>query len=1026
MKNKSIATYIKIFTVLLLFFACLITFRLIWINYYNKEDQPVIQDGVLDLTNWDFSSEETISLNGEWLFYPNQFIEAASADKANQTLIQVPGDWRAEFLTADSDRSNNYGYGSYYVKVLLPETSPSFLGLRMNSIQTAVNIIVNGQLIDSVNRPSDRKLEQSHVRGPITSLFYADPDNNELEIILQVSNYELPFTGGISRSISFGAGEAVNQETNLSQFLQLSVIILVFLHALYAFAIFFMNKGKPQTELIYFGFMSLLIGLGNLLDDEVFVQLPLSIDLTYRIVIVIYVLVLFVLIKFIQHLYQIRQGFIKVLAVINLVMAGLILTVIPLDAFTVMSGIMLVNNAVAISYLFIITFKQVLHGDKDGILILLVICSYTSNAIWGAAIQTGQIEFPFYPFDFFVPVILVAILLIKRHIQLAQLTEKQAARLIEEDRKKDEFLANTSHEIRNPLHGMVNIAQSIINNQGNTLDRETVSNLQLLTQIGHRLTFTLNDILDITRLKEQKILLQREAVPLHTITDGVIEMVRFTSPNKPVTLHNEIEMSFPPLYADENRLIRILFNLIHNAVKYTEKGKVVISATEQEDMAVIAVQDTGVGIDQDALDRIFLPYEKLSKSDVDRGGIGLGLNICRQLVELHGGEIGVESKLGKGTTFTFSIPLASQMNQNYTELELARKEQSSFYHDLTNETIVIHDQLSVENKPLLLVVDDDPINLKVMQNLLEPNYQLHCTTDPRVAMEWVEKESYDLVISDVMMSPFSGYELTKRIRERFTISELPVLLLTARNQTEDIYTGFVSGANDYIAKPVVALELQARVKALTDLSSSINEQLRIEAAWLQAQIKPHFIFNTLNTIASLSNVDIERMINLLNEFGRYLSKSFDTRNTKPLVPLQEELELVDSYIYINQQRFMEKLTVHKKFDDYQHIFVPPLSIQTLVENAIKHGIVSQHKSGTLWLQGKQLADSYQIKIIDDGMGIPAEILASLLNKNIKKYGVGLINTDQRWRKLFGQGIKIKSVEGKGTEIAMSIPKRANK
>lgn len=351
-----------------------------------------------------------------------------------------------------------------------------------------------------------------------------------------------------------------------------------------------MNKGKQQTELVYFGFMSFLIAVGNLLDDEVFVQLPFSADVSFRLLVAIYILVLFVLIKFIQHLYQMHQKFIKVLGVIAIVMAVLTLTVFSLEHFTVLSMLLFVYDAVAIAYLFIITLVQIVRGDKNGILILLLICSYTSNVVWGAAIQTGQIDFPFYPFDFFVPIVIIAILLIKRHIQLTQLSEEQAVRLIEEDKKKDQFLANTSHEIRNPLHGMVNIAQSVINKHGDSLTPETVNNLQLLAQIGHRLTFTLNDILDITRLKERKIPLQKENLSLHSITDGVIEMVQFTSPKKSITVHNEIELDFPPLYADENRLIRILFNLIHNAVKYTERGKVIVSAAEQEDMAVITIQ----------------------------------------------------------------------------------------------------------------------------------------------------------------------------------------------------------------------------------------------------------------------------------------------------------------------------------------------------------------------------------------------------------------------------------------------------
>src|SRR5690625_2915531 len=183
------------------------------------------------------------------------------------------------------------------------------------------------------------------------------------------------------------------------------------------------------------------------------------------------------------------------------------------------------------------------------------------------------------------------------------------------------------------------------------------------------------------------------------------------------------------------------------------------------------------------------------------------------------------------------------------------------------------------------------------------------------ALSIIDTGRYDLVISDVMMPNMSGYELTENIRKQFTISELPIILLTARHQLEDIYAGFHAGANDYVAKPVDALELKARVKALTDLKQSIYEQLRMEAAWLQAQIQPHFLFNTINTIASLGEVDPSRMIKLLDVFGRYLQRSFSINQTLLEIPVSEELDLVNSYLFIQKERFGDRLQIKRDIDD---------------------------------------------------------------------------------------------------------------
>src|SRR5699024_4700674 len=121
-----------------------------------------------------------------------------------------------------------------------------------------------------------------------------------------------------------------------------------------------------------------------------------------------------------------------------------------------------------------------------------------------------------------------------------------------------------------------------------------------------------------------------------------------------------------------------------------------------------------------------------------------------------------------------------------------------------------------------------------------------------------------------MMPEMSGYELTRAIRKKYSISELPILLLTARSNPEDVYASFIAGSNDYVTKPVDAIELNVRVHALTELQASINEQLSMEAAWLQAQIRPHFLLNTLTAIVSLSEIDTVRMTRLIEHLAHYL------------------------------------------------------------------------------------------------------------------------------------------------------------
>ncbi|MDZ4438897.1 response regulator, partial [Bacillus cereus] len=213
----------------------------------------------------------------------------------------------------------------------------------------------------------------------------------------------------------------------------------------------------------------------------------------------------------------------------------------------------------------------------------------------------------------------------------------------------------------------------------------------------------------------------------------------------------------------------------------------------------------------------------------------------------------------------------------------------------------------VGNRKRILAVDDDPINLKVLKSILpQDEYELETVTSGREVLERLNME-WDMILVDVMMPKMSGYELTKMIRTQYSIAELPIVLLTARSQPEDIYTGFLAGANLYIVKPIDALELKVRINALTELKQSIHERIRMEGAWLQAQIQPHFLFNTLNTIAALGEIDIVRMEKLIVEFGTYLRASFGEEVLAETVPIQHELDLLQSYLYIERERFGKRI-----------------------------------------------------------------------------------------------------------------------
>lgn len=261
--------------------------------------------------------------------------------------------------------------------------------------------------------------------------------------------------------------------------------------------------------------------------------------------------------------------------------------------------------------------------------------------------------------------ILLAIWIYARHqakrVELEQEREVNA-QLIKIDKMKDSFLANTSHELRTPLNGIIGLAESLRDSCCNELETTKISQLDMIVSSGKRLSHLINDILDLSKLADRKIEIKTQPVDLYYLTNNVITLLTPLTNGKPIILDNEIPRSFYAVDADENRLQQIMFNLIGNGIKYSDKGYVKINAQQDNNTTTIRVKDTGIGIAPEDLDDIFQSFCQLEHSDArEHGGTGLGLAITKQLVELHNGKIDVISQPGKGTTFIFTMPTSNTL-----------------------------------------------------------------------------------------------------------------------------------------------------------------------------------------------------------------------------------------------------------------------------------------------------------------------------------------------------------------------------
>ncbi|MDR2356880.1 MAG: response regulator [Oscillospiraceae bacterium] len=647
----------------------------------------------------------------------------------------------------------------------------------------------------------------------------------------------------------------------------------------------------------------------------------------------------------------------------------------------------------------------------------------------------------------------------------AQTLEEKNTYLNKLNELKDEFLANTSHELRTPITGIIGIVESMIDGAAGALTDEQKYNLALVANSGKRLSNLVNDILDFTKLKNKEIELQLKPVDLKTAVDTVIALSRPLAKGKDLKLVNEVDASFTAVNADENRIQQILYNLVGNAIKFTEKGSVTVSAGIVDGMAAISVSDTGIGIAGDKFDGIFESFEQGDGStEREYGGTGLGLSITKKIVELHGGTIGVESRLGKGSRFTFTLPRAddakgegaaevSEQLRSVIDIENFAAESSP------SETAP---QSAPQGGYRILVVDDEPVNIQVLSNILTMRgYGVSKAYGGQEAIDMIESGGeFDLVLLDVMMPKKSGYDVCSQLREKYSLFDLPIIMLTAKNRIQDVVLGFQSGANDYIQKPFDKNELVARVRTLLELKGATLAAMEANKAKRSflANIS-HEIRTPLNAVIGLTKLLMatpmnEKQRGYAEKMGRAASTLLGLVNDMldfskadsggmrlEQTPFELRRLLGDLEVFFRDQTPKSGVALRFEIDPLlpETVVGDPLRLQqifiNLIENAYKFtekGVVTVRAAVM-----KRAEDSVTafFAVEDTGIGMDKEQLDGIFavfnqadNSAARRYGgagIGLTITKQMVE-LMGGEISVSSQPGMGTVFSFhcAFPLRA--
>ena len=380
-------------------------------------------------------------------------------------------------------------------------------------------------------------------------------------------------------------------------------------------------------------------------------------------------------------------------------------------------------------------------------------------------------------------------------------------------RAKDEFLANMSHELRTPLNAVIGMSEGLQEEVFGSITPDQQKAIGIIEVSGQHLLDLINDILDLSKIEAGKLEVEISSVSLTELLEQSLIFVRQPAMKKQIKLTTEIAPELnQKISVDQRRMRQVLINLLSNAIKFTpEGGEVTLTAeleSEKTNSLKISVKDTGIGIASENLDKLFQPFVQLdSRLNRQYTGTGLGLALVRQIVELHQGEVSVSSQLGEGSCFSIYLPYSHQNQVSISEENTSVSASQTLSIDLPNPP--------EKSSSLLLLAEDNQANIDTVYDYLTSyNYQLIIAKNGREAVEMSKQHQPNLILMDIQMPEMDGLEAIRQIRTNPSLTQIPIIAVTALAMAEDVAKCREVGANELMTKPLKLKKLLGMIQNL--------------------------------------------------------------------------------------------------------------------------------------------------------------------------------------------------------------------
>ncbi|MEM8612567.1 MAG: response regulator [Cyanobacteria bacterium P01_H01_bin.105] len=442
------------------------------------------------------------------------------------------------------------------------------------------------------------------------------------------------------------------------------------------------------------------------------------------------------------------------------------------------------------------------------------------------------------------------------------------------DQMKTDFISTVSHELRTPLTSVLGFAKLIQKKlEGVVLPAVTVKtpkteramrqvrdNLDIIVAEGERLTSLINDVLDISKIEAGKIEWNMQPTSISEIIDRAIAATSVLAQNSGLEIICDLEPDLPQVVCDRNRLIQVAINLLSNAIKFTSGGLITCYARRQDVEISISIIDTGIGLATDDLEKVFEKFTQVGQVMTDKPqGTGLGLPICKQIIEHHGGRIWAESALGQGSTFTFTLPL-----RRFPEIKTPSVNIPILIQQIkANIQKTFPSLLSTDTLPkTILVVDDEPhIRQLLRQELETADYQVQIAEDGMDALQQIKVKPPDLIVLDMMMPNINGFDLITVLKNNPATMGIPIIVVSI---IQDQERGYRLGVDRYLSKPINTDVLLHDVKTLLDCNNSHRQVLVVDMNASVTKTLTEFLLSQGYTVteSTIDNGGIEKILSL--------------------------------------------------------------------------------------------------------------------------------------------------------------------